>query len=197
MPACVKQAKEAKEPRLVQAAFLLTFVLIAGCAQQADDRHFELGQVDTNWSNGQLNVTVHQELALSSEAREALVHGVPLTLQLELLVRHAGSRTPVKENIYNYEIRYLPLISHYQLTRPGAAGIRTFPRLRHLLAELSTIKQSFSKGGLPEGNYELMARTRLDQKKMPQPMRLPMLFSAQWRHDSGWTMWPVGFENGS
>ncbi len=187
MPAYVKQTK----------FFVLICVLIAGCAQQADDRYFELGQVETNWSNGHLDVTVHQKLALSSEAREALVHGVPLTLQLELLIRHTGSRSPVKENIYNYEIRYLPLINHYQLTQPGAAEIRTFPRLRHLLAELSTVKQSFSKDDLPEGSYELMARIHLDQKKMPPPMRLPMLFSAQWRHDSDWTIWPVESEHGS
>ncbi|MEE8496320.1 MAG: DUF4390 domain-containing protein [Xanthomonadales bacterium] len=177
--------------------FFLTFVLTAGCARPADDQYFELGQVDANWSNGQLNVTVHQKLRLSSEAREALVHGVPLTLQLELLIRHTGGRTPVKKNIYSYEIRYLPLISHYQLTQSGTIEIRTFPRLRHLLAELSTIKQSFSKADLPEGSYELMARTHLDQTKMPSPMRLPMLFSAQWRHDSDWTTWPLGNVNGS
>ena len=177
--------------------FLFSFVLIAGCARPADEHYFELGQVDTNWSNGQLNVTVHQKLMLSSEAREALVHGVPLTLHLELVIRPTGSRTPVLKNLYSYEIRYLPLISHYQLTQPGADQIRTFPRLRHLLAELSTVRQSFSTGDLPEGNYELAARTHLDHKKMPPPMRLPMLFSAQWRHDTDWTMWPVGNEKGS
>jgi len=196
MPAFVKQAslvRNLKRP----SAILLIFVLIAGCARQADDRHFELGEVDTNWSNGQLNVTVHQTLMLSSEAREALVHGVPLTLQLGLLIRHAGGGTPVKKNIYNYEIRYLPLIGQYQLTRPGAVEIRTFPRLRHLLAELSTVGHSFSKDDLPEGSFELLVRTHLDQRKMPPPMRLPMLFSAQWRHDSDWTLWPVGNENGS
>ncbi len=196
MPAFVKQAslvRDLKRP----SAILLIFVLIAGCARQADDRHFELGEVDTNWSNGQLNVTVHQKLTLSSEAREALVHGVPLTLQLELLIRHAGGGTPVKKNIYNYEIRYLPLIGQYQLTRPGAVVIRTFPRLRHLLAELSTVKLSFSEGDPPQGIYELMVRTHLDQKRMPPPMRLPMLFSAQWRHDSDWTKWPVGNKNDS
>jgi hypothetical protein len=187
MPACVKRTK----------FFVLTCVLIAGCAQQADDRHFELAQVDTNWSNGLLNVTVHQKLVLSSEAREALEHGVPLTLQLELLIRQTGSRALVKENIYSYEIRYLPLISHYQLTQPGAAEIKSFPRLRHLLAELSTVKQSLSKDYLPEGSYELLARIYLDQKLMPPPMRLPMLFSAQWRHDSDWTIWPVESEHGS
>ncbi len=174
--------------------FFLTLVLIAGCGRQADDRHFELEQVDTNWSNDQLNVTVHQKLMLSSEAKEALDHGVPLTLQLELVLRPTGSRIPVIKNIYNYEIRYLPLINHYQLTQPDAAEIRTFPRLRHLLANLSTVKQSFSTGDLPEGSYELAARTHLDHKKMPPPMRLPMIFSAQWQHDSDWTMWPVGNE---
>ena len=200
MHAFEKSAKSADRPpwcNLRAKLFLLTFVAISSCAQQADDRHFELGQVDTNWSNGQLSVTVHQTLTLSSEAREALVHGVPLTLQLELLVRNTGSRTPLKKNIYSYEIRYLPLISHYQLTQPGAIEIRTFPRLRHLLAELSTVKQAFSKGDFPKGSYELMARTHLDQTKMPPPMRLPMFFSAQWQHDSDWTVWPVGNENGS
>jgi len=180
-----------------QIAFLLILIMMAGCTRQADDRYFELGQVDANWSNGQLKVTVHQELKLSSEAREALVHGVPLTLQLELLVRHTGSRKQIAKNTYSYEIRYLPLISHYQLTQPGAVEIRTFPRLRYLLAELSTVKLSFSAGDPPQGNYELMARTYLDQKKMPPPMRLPMLFSAQWQHDSDWTKWPVGNKNDS
>ncbi len=176
--------------------FLFTLVLIAGCTRPTDDRHFQLRQVDTNWSNGQLIVTVHQKLKLSNEAKEALDHGVPLTLQLELVIRQTGSRTQLKKNIYSYEIRYLPLIEDYQLTQSGEDEIRTFPRLRHLLAELSTVEQSFSKADLPQGSYELMARTRLDQKKMPPPMRLPMLFSAQWRHDSNWTLWPVGNDNG-
>ncbi len=170
----------------------LTFVLIAGCGQQAGDRYFELARVDTNWSDGQLNVTVHQKLKLSNEAREALVHGVPLTLQLELVIRQTGSRTQLKKNVYSYEIRYLPLIEDYQLTQSGEDEIRTFPRLRHLLAELSTVEQSFSMADLPQGGYELMARTYLDPNKMPLPMRLPMIFSAQWRHDSNWTLWPVG-----
>ena len=93
MPVCVKNLC----PRILARLCFYgahSCTLVAGCVQQADDRHFELGQVDTNWSNGQLNVTVHQQLVLSSEAREALVHGVPLTLQLELLVRHSREPDP-------------------------------------------------------------------------------------------------------
>lgn len=201
MPACAKQDKPLKHPEFWYTrrarGFLLALVLATGCARQAGDNHFELEQVDTNWSGSQLHVTVHQKLTLSSEAREALVHGVPLTVQLELLIRHNGTRTALEENVYRYEIRYLPLIRHYQLTLPGAVEIKTFPRLRHLLAHLSTLEQSFSTGNLAEGSFELLARIHLDHKKMPPPMRLPMLFSAQWRHDSDWTIWPVGNENGS
>jgi hypothetical protein len=177
--------------------FLLTLVLIAGCARQADERQFEVGPVDTNWSGGRLNVTVHQKLKLSREAREALVHGVPLTLQLELLVRSDEDRVTLGKSSYIYEISYLPLIGHYQLTQPSAIEIKVFPRLRYLLAELSTVRQSFNEADLPEGSFELMARTQLDQRKMPTPMRLPMLFSSRWRHNSGWTIWPVEGENGS
>jgi hypothetical protein len=185
-----------KQPRFPKR-LLLAFILMAGCAQQTGERLFELEQADANWNNGQLNITIHQNLKLSREARKALVHGVPLTLQLELVLRRAGKRTPVRELTSNYEIRYLPLINNYQLTRQGAVEIKTYPRLRHLLAELSTVKQSFSGDDLSRGNYELTARTHLDQKKMPPPMRLPILFSAQWRHDSNWKEWPLANENGS
>jgi hypothetical protein len=185
MPAFTKWAKANA------LVFLSACILITGCARQADVHNFELSHVDANWSNGELSATVQQELKLSSEARDALVHGVPLTLQLELVFRNTSSRAPIINNLSSYEIRYLPLSNHYQLTLPGGYEVRTFPRLRHLLAELSSISLSLKTGELKRGKHELMARTRLDQQKMPPPMRLPMLFSAEWNHDSDWTTWPV------
>jgi len=175
---------------------LSIFILTAGCGRQVDNHRFELNRVDASWSRGHLNATVQQKLTLSSEAKKALVYGVPLTLQLEIFIRSAGSRKPVRKSYFSYEIRYLPLSNYYQLTLPGGVEVRTFPRLRHLLAELSTVSLSFNTGDLPEGSYELRVRTRLDQEKMPPPMRLPMLFSDQWRHDSHWTTWPVEVNSG-
>ena len=80
---------------------------------------------------------------------------------------------------------------HYQLAQVGSASIKTFPRLRHVLAELSQIRLSFETGVLPAGDYELMARISLDQSTMPPPMRLPMLLSSNWQHDSSWSSWPL------
>jgi len=168
---------------------LLFVFAVAACGGQVNGNHFELQHVDANWSNGEMNVTLNQSLTLSSEARKALVHGVPLTVQMELIIRNTGDQTRVKRNVRNYEIRYLPLSDHYQLTLPGASKVRTFPRLRHVLADLSTVRLSFSTGVLPAGEYELLARIRLDKRKMPPPMRLPALFSSEWHHDSDWSAW--------
>jgi hypothetical protein len=173
---------------------LITMVLTA-CSDPAATGRFELERVTASWSNGRLDATCGQRLVLSREARNALIHGVPLTVELELLLRDAQNKTRVGLENNSYEIRYLPLSDHYQLTGPD--GIRTFPRLRHVLAELSELDISFYTGVLPGGEYELLARIHLDQNKMPPPMRLPVLLSAKWRHDSSWSSWPLQIEPGA
>jgi hypothetical protein len=188
MPACVKTPESA-------LVFLLVVALaLTACSEPAADGRFELSRVEARWTNGWLNVTCEQHLSLSNEARNALIHGVPLTVQLELLLRNSGSQARVGNETYNYEIRYLPLSDHYQLSLSGTDTIKTFPRLRHVLAELSNLNVSFETGIIPAGDYELLARTQLDQQRMPPPMRLPVLLSSKWRHDSSWSSWPLEIE---
>ncbi len=185
MPACAKFREN------FQALLLCTFLVISGCNGSATEKYFTLQRVDARWSNGQLIATIHQNLVLSSEARRALRHGVPLTVQMELMIKNRQNHSRVMKNLESYEIRYLPMSDHYQLTLPGGNEIRTFPRLRHLLADLSSVTVSFSTGVMPAGDYELLARTRMDKRKIPPPMRLPTLFSSEWRHDSSWSAWPL------
>ena len=188
MPACVKSSE------VILAIFLLCLCAISGCARDAAGNRFELQQVNASWSNGQLKATLRQNLTLSAEARDALVHGVPLTIQMELIIRNTGDQTRVDNSLERYEIRYLPLSDHYQLSLPGGTDVRTFPRLRHLLSELSTVSLFIKTGALPAGEYELLARTSLDKQKMPPPMRLPVLFSSAWKHDSDWSSWPLDIQ---
>ena len=188
MPACVKT------PESFLVLLLVVALTLSACSDPAADGRFELSRVEATWTNGWMNVTCEQQLALSNEARNALIHGVPLTVQLELLLRNSGSQTRVGNETYSYEIRYLPLSDYYQLALPGMDTVRTFPRLRHVLAELSNLNVSFETGVLPAGDYELLARTRLDQQRMPPPMRLPVLLSSKWRHDSSWSSWPLEIE---
>jgi len=173
---------------------LFTALNLAACSDPAADSRFVLQQVNALWTNGRLSVISEQKLVLSDEARDALTHGVPLSLAWELRLRSVNSQTRVVEESRHYEIRYLPLSDHFQLAYSDETSVKTFPRLRHVLAELSTLNLSITTGVLPAGEYELLVRMRLDQGRMPPPMRLPVLLSSKWRHDSSWSSWPLMIE---
>ncbi|MFC1689591.1 DUF4390 domain-containing protein [Pseudomonadota bacterium] len=178
-------------------AGLVILACLAGCSDPEAGARFKLTRIDASWSNGSLIINCEQSLALSNEAREALIHGVPLTINTELTLRDTASRIRVADVVNHYEIRYLPLSNHYQLSDGDSRNVRTFPRLRHVMAELSKIRISITTGVLPAGNYEILARTRLDQEAMPPPMRLPVLLSAKWQHDSSWSSWPLEIQPGA
>lgn len=184
----------ARSPETRIGASLVALALISGCSDPAANERFELTRVEAAWSNGKVDVSFEQDLALSNEARDALIHGVPLTINLMLSLRNTATQVRVATDSNSYEIRYLPLSDHYQLSNAKDSKVKTFPRLRHVLADLSELKFSFETGVLPSGNYELLARTRLAQESMPPPMRLPVLLSAKWHHDSSWSSWPLEIE---
>lgn len=185
-----------KKPECARGCLLAVVLALSACADPGAEGRFELTRIAAEWSNGRLNVTSEQKLSLSEEASNALIHGVPLTIELELVLRNTGDQTRVGNQTSNYEIRYLPLSNYYQLAFSGTDTVKTFPRLRHVLAELSHLDVSVETGTVPAGDYELLARISLDQNRMPPPMRLPALLSAKWHHDSAWSSWPLQIEPG-
>lgn len=187
----------ARRPERLRRFSPVIVLALLACTDPPAGERFELTQVDAIWSNGRMSVSCEQRLAFSDEAREALIHGVPLTVNLELALRDTASQIRVADQTSSYEIRYLPMSDHYQLTQKGDQSVKTFPRLRHVLAALSKLQVSVDTGVLPSGEYEVLARTRLDQKSMPPPMRLPVMLSAKWHHDSSWSSWPVEVKPGA
>ena len=166
-------------------------LLLGACSDENQDHRFEIHDLKANWASGRMDVQLQQRLELGPEAREALLHGVPLTLGVEVVLRDARTQTRLKKQRSLYEIRYLPLSEHYQLTQDETGEAQTFPRLRHALAALDELRLSVETGVLPEGEYELLARSFLDKRRVPPPMRLPVLFSPRWNHESAWTTWPL------
>lgn len=166
-------------------------LLLASCSPVASDFGFRLERIDTRVTADALNIVVQQKLILSAEARNALKHGVPLVIRTDLALRVAGSHRDIRQERKGFEIRYLPLSNRYQLTERQPFNVSTFPRLRHVLAELATVRFTLAARPMPAGEIELRARSFLEKRHMPPPMRLPAWFSAQWQHDSGWRTWPL------
>jgi hypothetical protein len=190
MPGC------ARIPDFSWRFAMLMAMVLGACSNANEINQFEIIHVDRQWSNGWLRLTLDQRLTMSNEARNALEHGVPLTVATEISLRNTLQQTRVMGETNAYEIRYLALSNHFQLSMPDQS-VKTFPRLRHVLAELSRASFLFKTGALPAGSYELRVRTHLDRTTLPPPMRLPVLLSGEWRHDSNWTSWPVQVDSGT
>jgi len=161
-------------------------LLLTACSAQDADRRFEILDLEARWNNGRIDIRCEQSLQLSAEAREALEHGVPLTIEVEVIIRDMASRTRINEVTSRHELRYLPLSEHYRVSGAAADDIANFPRLRHALMRLSRVELSIEAGTLRAGEYEVLARSRLGHGDLPPPMRLPALFDPAWNHASAW-----------
>ena len=163
-------------------------VLLSACAAPESSHGISIEQVSIEAGAERLEIRMVQRLELSREAQDALRHGVPLNIRAQFEVRAVDTRGPVALARRDYEIRYLPLSQHYQLT--AGEQVRTYPRLRHVVAALERINTEVQTTALAAGPYTLRARVFLDRASLPAPMQLPAVLSAQWRHDSLWSTWP-------
>ena len=170
---------------------LVTLLALAACSPQSGDFGFSILGAELRHRGNAVEVVVHQKFDLSDEAQSALTHGVPLFIRTELELRPRDSRRDFAHLEREFEIRYLPLSELYQVTISQPHEVKTFPRLRHVLAEMRTVGFTLGTTVLPTPDLELRARSSLNTRRMPPPMRLPAWFSAEWRHDTGWTSWPV------
>ena len=173
-------------------ASLLSIVMfcLAGCGQEdIADYGFSIKNVSVSNAYQSLNVRLQQTLELSEQATEAMLHGVTLVVSLQLELRNDNKMIVAQREVRRYQLHYLPLSERYQLTEEESGESQTFSRLRHLLAAIADLNINLSTGPLPSGSYELRTRIRLDESRLPAPMQLPVWFSAQWQHDSEWSVW--------
>ena len=170
---------------------LIAMLLLSACEEQDLGYGLSIDEVSVRQGYQSLHIGLRQQLVLSEQAREALQHGVPLNIALNLDLRSNSDMVVMRREDRRYEIRYLPLIDRYQLRNVTSGDLQTFSRLRHLLSALGELDVQMQTGALPHGEYELRTRLLLDEGSLPTPMQLPAWFSSQWKHDSGWSVWPV------
>lgn len=166
----------------------LSLALVApGCTQSQKDFGIRLSDLSATESQVGIRIEARQDIRLSGEARDALRNGVPLKIRVDMALQKSGQWSATQDESIFYEIQYLPLSDRFQLSGPLPDDQpRSFPRLRHIIAEMASIDWQLDAISDGPGQYNLSMRSQLDRGSMPGPMQLPMLFSSQWAHDSGW-----------
>ncbi len=133
----------------------------------------------------------------STEAIEALKHGVPLLILVDIEIRSPRwwwSDATIADLEQGYLLLYHALSESYVVHNLNSGTQNNFVHLKQALAFLSKIKKlPILDANLlnPKKEYYLRVRTHLDIESLPAPMRPLAYISNDWQLASDWYEWPL------
>lgn len=165
--------------------------VLAGCGLLLQQEPGSLGvrnaQLLAFGGNAQLELGL--DCHLSGPMQDALDHGIPVTLVIDV---RAGSWGSVARAAPRVELRYFPLSRRYQLRSGSADDVRSFATQAWLVAALGSLRLSLPStfAHLPAGTT-LRVRAAIDPTALPGALRLPALFEPAWQLASADSSWPA------
>lgn len=145
----------------------------------------------------QLNATLAFDLP--EGARQAVVDGVPMTLDLEIVLRRARRfwfDEAVATLVQNYQLEHRVLSERYLVRNLNSGEQMSFPTLdgaldaMRVISNLPILDQSLIE---PDEEYEISLRASLDVRTMPDVLRFVLFLADDWRQRSERTdrkLWP-------
>ena len=179
-------------------AGLIVFVLGPHTVQaQEDPGSFDVRSASVTLESGVYYLDTWVEYRLSSDAREALDAGVPLTIQLE--VEFINPRWYwVDENVgvllQSYQLQYHSLSERYIVRNLNSGEQSTFATLFSALNDLGRITRlPLIDAALlnPNQDYDVRIRALLSTEDFPGPLRFLAFWRRDWSLRSDWYRWQL------
>ncbi len=176
--------------------FALLALASAVYAQERPGR-FEVRSASSTLRDGVYFLEARVEYRLSSAAREALEAGVPLTIELELVViRHRRFWPDVETATLRqgFRLEYHALSQRYIVKNINSGEQRTFATLFSALNFLGRINDLpiIDAALLEPGNrYDGRIRALLDKDDFPGPLQLLAFWRKGWSLESEWYRWRI------
>jgi hypothetical protein len=140
-----------------------------------------------------LSTTIDFELP--DGARAAVREGVPLTLNLEIVIQR-NRRFWLDETIaaleQRYELVFHALSSRYLVRNLNSGEQTSYATLDTALDSMRVIQDLpiLDRALIPErGRYEIGLRASLDVRTMPDALRFVLFWADDWRQRSEWYTW--------
>ncbi len=189
-------------------------LLLAGCATLAqaqdfanapprpilvapDPGRFEIRSASAELHSGVYFLNASISYRLSSEARSALLSGVPLTIRLDVEVmnsRRFWFDNAVASLRQRYQLEYHALSERYLVVNLNSGDQASFATLFAALASLGRIDElPLIDAALlaPGHDYDLRLRAVLDVEQLPGPLRLLAFWRRDYSIGSDWYRWPL------
>jgi hypothetical protein len=160
-----------------------------------DPGHFEIRTAAAELRDGVYYLNASIEYRLSTEARDALHAGVPLTIRLDVEIIHPRRWWFDNEDAalrQSYQLEYHALSERYLVRNLNSGEQTTYGSLLAALEALGNIR------GLPlidvpvlePGRaYDVRLRAFLDEEQFPGPLRLLAFWRRDWSIASEWYRW--------
>ena len=159
---------------------LLVLAGLSGCLGATPDRARIL-EARVVRDGGRAELELIQDLRFSRSMRDALSNGIPLRLIY-------GIEGCEMRDAQVIELRYLPLLRHYELQRIGDPQSRSFARRSALFASLDRIRLPLLRD--PVDGCSGTVSMALDLTTLPTPLRIPaFLQRGEWRLISAPSAW--------
>lgn len=162
-----------------------------------DPGHFVVLSAEAELRGGVYFLSAAIEYRLSSEARDALQSGVPLTIRLDVELTHRrrfwfDSEDATLRQLYQLE--YHALSERYIVIGVNSGIQASFATLSGALESLGRIERLplIDAALLEDGReYDLRLRAVLDVEQFPGPLRLLAFWRRDWSLASDWYEWPL------
>jgi len=162
-----------------------------------DPGNFVVRSAEVDLRSGVYFLNAAIEYRLSSEARDALQSGVPLTIRLDVELTHRrrfwfDSEDATLRQLYQLE--YHALSERYIVVSVNSGIQASFATLFAALESLGRIERLplVDAALLEDGReYDLRLRAVLDVEQFPGPLRLLAFWRRDWSLASDWYEWPL------
>ena len=187
----------AKLARFFSAAIFLLLFNSANLLAEDDASGFSIQSLETLMQNRVYLLNASFSYQFSSEAIEALEHGVPLLILVDIEIvtpRWYWSDKVIAELEQGYLLLYHALSESYVVHNLNSGTQNNFITLKQALNYLSSIKElPILDANIlsPDKDYYLRVRTHLDIESLPAPMRPLAYISSDWQLSSDWYEWPL------
>ncbi len=193
MHAC-KKSEHSHFLLVVIIILLANSLLFPGSAQTAIPG-IEINYVNCDLNEGFYMLDAGMRVELSEESKKALVHGIPLRIDIEIKViekrKWLWDKTLLSRMIV-FRLSYQPLTSYYIVTNISNGRRQQFSNLDDVLNYLGEIRDyklvEFEQ--IPQDNhYTGLFRAKLNIQSLPTPLRPLAYISSQWHLSSPWYEW--------
>ncbi len=178
-------------------AFLCLFAMAPASQAQNDPGRFEVRSASATLSSGVYYLDGRIEYRLSTDIREALDAGVPLTFRIDVeVIRirrfwgdviHASLRQRFQLEFHTLSARYIVV----NLNSGEQTSYATlFAALNHLgrMDKLPIIDSALLDAGQ---DFDVRVRAVLDVERLSGPLRLLAFWRRDWSLASEWYRWPL------